>query len=150
LPRLVATTPAGHRVELGIVRDGEAMTLDAVIVGRDTNQQVAANAGAHGPADQGRLGLALAPVNEETRRQFGLAKGAAGVLVTGVDPSGPAAEQGLRPGDLIVQVAHEKVSDPAEVSTLVEKAVAEKRETVLLLVERGGETRFVAIPVGKA
>ncbi|MEX2648991.1 MAG: DegQ family serine endoprotease [Alphaproteobacteria bacterium] len=150
LPRLVATTTAGQKVRIGVVRDGKERTLDAVIAERDTGQQVAVNESAAQPAEQGRLGLALAQVNDETRRRFGLGDEATGVLVTGVDPAGPAAERGLRPGDLIVQVAQHEVTSPDQVVKLVDQAVAEKRASVLMLVERNGDAHFVAVPVVKA
>jgi serine protease Do len=66
-----------------------------------------------------------------------------GVLVTAVDGKSSAAEKGIRPGDIIVEVAQEKVTKPEEVIAKVQQIGPNK--SVLLLVNRGGELSFVAV-----
>ena len=58
---------------------------------------------------------------------------------------GPAAERGLRPGDIIVEVAQVKVNTPSELANKVRAAEGSGRKSVLLLVQRGGDLRFVAV-----
>ncbi len=72
------------------------------------------------------------------------------MLVAGVDPDSPAAEKGIRPGDVIVKVGGRNVASPDEVAERVAAAQGERRKSVLLLVNRQGSERFVALPLGQA
>jgi serine protease Do len=70
------------------------------------------------------------------------------VLITGVDSSSDAAEQGLQRGDLIVSVNNQAVSDPAQVIAGVDGARKAGRSSVLLLVKRGNSPDvFIAVAV---
>jgi hypothetical protein len=71
-----------------------------------------------------------------------------GVVVTGVDSSGVAAEHGFTTGDVILEVAGKSVSSPAEVRDAIASVHSEGKRTVLMRVKKGGGTRFVALPVG--
>ena len=97
----------------------------------------------NGSADMGKLGLTLAPA----ARVAGA--GSEGVVVTGVDASGLASEQGFSTGDVILEVAGKAVSTPADVRKHVTGARSEGKRTVLLRVKSGDNTRFVALPVGQ-
>ena len=90
-------------------------------------------------ADGPRLGLSLAPAGSEP-----------GVVVAEVDPTGPAADFGFRPGDVILDVAGKTVSNPAEVRKALADARAEGKRSVLMRVKSERGTRFVAIPLGRA
>ncbi len=94
-------------------------------------------------ADVGKLGLTLAPA----ARVAGA--GSEGVVVTGVDSSGAAAEHGFATGDVILEVGGKAVSTPADVRKVVGGARTEGKRTVLLRVKKGESTRFVALPVGR-
>ena len=59
------------------------------------------------------------------------------------------AEKGIREGDLIVEVAQEEVATPQDVLAKVKKVMKSKRKSVLLLLERGGDLRFVAVRLGE-
>ncbi len=71
-----------------------------------------------------------------------------GVLITGVAEAGSAAEKGLRPGDVIVEVGQEPVAAPEDVEVKVREAVEAGRGSVLLLVQSGGDLRFVPLSIG--
>ncbi len=71
------------------------------------------------------------------------------VFVTAVDPDGPAAEQGMRIGDRIIEVSQEPVSTPAQLAAKIKTAQGGGRKVVLLLVEGEGGMRVVAIRLGK-
>jgi serine protease Do len=66
-------------------------------------------------------------------------------VITEVQPGSPAAEKGLRPGDVIVEADRQAVNDPAMVAQAVRAAAERGDQTVLLLVKRGGQNRFVAV-----
>jgi len=70
--------------------------------------------------------------------------------VTEVQPGSSAAEKGLQPGDVIVEADRTQVSDPAMVAEAVRKAAERGEESILLLVQRDGQTRFVAVRLERA
>ncbi len=140
LTRMVADTQAEHSVELGVWRDGKRTERD-VRIGRLDEEP--ARVAAADEAKPGRLGLELSPLTPETRRQFRVPEDVEGALVVGVDPRGPAAKQGLRPGDVISMVGQRPVSSPEDVKSAVEDN--EDRDHTLFRIERNGGSRFVAM-----
>ena len=66
-----------------------------------------------------------------------------------VDKKGPAAEKGIRPGDIIVEISQQEVTGPADVEKKVAEAKKAGRKSVLLLLEGKGGLRFVAIRIAK-
>jgi serine protease Do len=76
--------------------------------------------------------------------------GSEGVVVTGVDPDGPAADHGVKTGDVILDVGGKTVATPAEVRKALADARANAKRTVLMRVKSGEATRFVAIPIAGA
>jgi serine protease Do len=72
-----------------------------------------------------------------------------GVVVTGVDPSGTAAEHGFSTGDVILEVSGKQVSTPADVRKELASAHSEKKRAVLMRVKSGDNTKFVALPIGR-
>jgi serine protease Do len=87
------------------------------------------------------LGLTLAPAASVA------GKGIQGVVVTNVNPDGPAAEQGIRTGDVIVDVSGKAVNAPSDVRQAVADARSGGKHTVLMQVQSGDSTHFVALPV---
>ena len=95
------------------------------------------------------MGLALSDITAESRTRYDLAETTKGVLIVEVDPQGPAAEKGLRPGDVIVEIAQQEVTSPKQASEMIAQAEKAKRKIVLLLVERHGDRRFVGVPLAQ-
>jgi serine protease Do len=92
--------------------------------------------------------LVLAPLTDELREKNGLGKDVKGVIVLEVDPASPAAEKGIKTGDVIVEVAQDTVTSVDDVSKGIDKVKKAGRKAVLLRLESGqGGLRFVAIPV---
>ena len=144
LPRIVAAAPTGKPVPLSVWRDGRAVELKATLAKTPDSQQAAAEQpGAHGEG----LGLSLAAITPPLRRQLGIPDEVKGVLVSDVAPGSPAAETGIRQGDVIERVGRKQVASPHEAAEAIRAAKAEKRDQVLVLVNRGGEERFVALPL---
>lgn len=153
LPRIVAATRINEDVPVEIWRDGKRMTVK-VKVGELEEAEQAGLLDPTKPADSGAvdrtvdaLGLSLTGVTPELRQRFGLAENAKGVLVTEVKPNSPAAEKAIQPGDMIVEVSQEEVNSPAELVEKVQAAQKAGRKSVLLLVNRKGEMRFVAVRI---
>jgi serine protease Do len=95
-------------------------------------------------ADVPKLGLSLAPAKQVA------GSSSEGVVVTQVDPDGPAAERGFKTGDVILDVAGSSVSTPADVKKALASAKSAGKKTVLMRVKSEGGTRFVALPIGNA
>ena len=148
LPPRIARLKPGERIELTLWRDGRETTVRAEIAKLPEDKKTAA---ATVQKDTKSLGLALAPLDDAARRKLGLGPNATGgAVVTDVDPGSPAAQGGLQPGDTIIQVERKTVSSPAEVVDAIKTAQAQKRKSVLLLLGRDGEQRFVALPLRDA
>ena len=96
-----------------------------------------------GDVDLSKLGLTLAPAAKVA------GAGSAGVVVTGVDTSGVAADHGFSTGDVILEVAGKSVSTPADVRNTIATARTDGKRSVLVRLKSGDNTRFVALPVGK-
>jgi len=92
-------------------------------------------------ADLGKLGLTLAPAARVS------GSGSEGVVVTGVDSNGVAADHGFSTGDVILEVAGKSVSTPADVRDVVSSARTDGKRSVLMRVKKGDNTRFVALPL---
>jgi serine protease Do len=155
LPRIVAATPAGKPVDVVVWRNGERKTLRVTVAQMKEDEKIA-SADTNAPDGQPQatanevLGVQLSSLTPDLRQQLGLGDEVTGVVVMDVTEGSPAAQQGLRQGDVIEQVAHSRVSDPAQVDKAVSQAMAAKKSAVLLLVNRQGDEVFLAIKVGKA
>jgi len=100
------------------------------------------------PSRSSLIGLVLAPLNDELRTKHNIGKDMKGVIVLEVDPASPAAERGVKVGDVIVEVAQEAVASLDDISKSVDKVKKAGRKAVLLRLEDGkGALRFVAVPV---
>jgi serine protease Do len=155
LPRIVADTPVDKVVRVVVFRKGKTQTLKVTVGLLDEAGAAAAGSepepGSGAPAaelDLAEVGLSLAPLTPEGRAQFGIADDVTGVLVTAAASGGPAAEKGIQPGDVVVEVGQEPVAVPAEVKARVDEAMAQGRKSVLFLIQSGGELKFVPLSVG--
>ena len=89
--------------------------------------------------------MRLAPITPETRERFQLGADQKGVLITGVLQGTPAADKGLKPGDVIIEVQQEEVITPADVQDRVEKVRKANRRSVLMLVQTGEGLQWVPL-----
>jgi serine protease Do len=94
------------------------------------------------------IGLVLAPLTDELRTKHGIDKKVKGIIVLEVDPASPAAEKGVKAGDVIVEVAQDAVTSLDDITKSIDKVKKAGRKAVLLRLEDGkGDLRFVAVPV---
>jgi serine protease Do len=156
LPRIVAETPIGKEVKVQIWRKGKMETLGVMIGEMDETPQAMAEANGGGgdqgsPAEVEALGMRLSAITPEMRERFELDEAVKGVMVVEVAEGGAAAEKGIRPGDVIVEVQQDVVGDPGQVKTKVEEVKKAGRKSVLLLLrQRAGDLRFVAVRIDDA
>ena len=134
-------------VKLSVLHKGTEKTLTLTLGEMPKTQEANASSGnneqEHDSVDLAKLGLTLAPASRVA------GAGAEGVVVTGVDSSGVAADHGFSTGDVILEVAGKSVSTPADVRKTIASARTDGKRTVLLRVKSGDNTRFVALPVGR-
>jgi serine protease Do len=149
LPRIVAETEIGREVPVVLWRDGHELTLTARVGELPDDQKVAAAApDKPGPAASTELtglGLKLAPITPETRDHYQLGQDQKGVVVTDVVAGSPAADRGVKPGDVIVEVQQQEVNTPAEVADRVERVRKTNRKSVLMLIQGQDGPRWVPL-----
>ncbi len=154
LPRIVADTEVGKKVAVEVWRNNEMVTLEAMIEELDDDaSQVASRSTGSGKVEEKKveaLGLKLSSLTPTLRKKYQLDKGAKGVVVTKVETDGLAAEKGIRPGDLIIEINKDEVTTPAQVVSKVKETQNSGRKTVLLLVEGQGGLRFIGIRLPKS
>jgi serine protease Do len=149
LPRLVAATPPGQKLDLAIRRDGKETTL-AVGIGTMAEQPQQAAAAAPRPAPGGEeeasgLGLQLAAMTPKLRSQYRVPKEVEGVVVTKISPGSPAAAIGMEAGDVIVSVDRQPATTPQQTAAALKQGAA--KGNVLLLLNRHGTSQFVGLSV---
>ncbi|WP_375408654.1 Do family serine endopeptidase [uncultured Methylobacterium sp.] len=149
LPRIVAATPVGKTVEVIVVRKGQEATK-SVTLGRLEDNEKPQLANVRQPEAESvtrqALGLSLSGITDELRRRYSIKDTLKGVVVTKVDPNSTASDKQIKPGEVIVEVGQEAVSNPADVTKRVDQIKKEGRKSVLLLVASAtGDVRFVAI-----
>ena len=154
LPRIVAETRVGGEVPVEIWRDGASMTVQATLGELEQAEEARMLSGDDAPeqSDQGRvdsLGLGLATLTPQLREQYGITEEVEGVVVTEVDETVDAADKGLREGDVIVEVAQDEVRSLEDVRRLLEDHRTKGKKTILLLVNRQGEQRFIPLRIDK-
>jgi serine protease Do len=137
LQLLVADIPVGQKAAVEVFRDGKKQTIQVVLASADS-------AAAHQPKSAASradmLGMSIGELPQHLR-----ARGLSGVIVTEVDPDGAAAEAGIQQGDIIMSVNRKKVSSLHDYGTAMNEA--ERTGFAALLVNRGGQSIFIAVKI---
>jgi len=146
LARQIAMLAPDSSVKLDVLRNGSARTVSVTLGRMPAQQQANAGDTQHQQPTNGvpHLGLRVAPAADVD------GAGHQGVVVTGVDPAGPAAEVGFQTGNVILDVGGKAVSTGADVAKALREAKAQGKHDVLMRVKSGDATQFVAVPLGNA
>ncbi len=147
LVQQVANTSVGSEVRVVVFRDGQTETL-RVTLGRREEGEAAVPASIsreEEPTTSDFLGLTVSGMTDELREQLGLSEDAEGLVVADVAEDSEAFEKGLRPGDIITEAAQESVSSIADLDARIDAAREAGRKSLVLLVRRDGDPRFVAL-----
>jgi len=139
LPRAVAATPPGEKVEIEVLRDGSRKRLE-VEVGELKEERIAGTGTKSQHAGAEAFGLDVEDVPPVVRQRLDLEKGR-GALVTQVTSGSPAARAGLRENDVILEVDRESVEGARDLARKLDAA----GERALLLVQRSDATLFVPL-----
>ena len=152
LTRTVADSPIGEAVPVVVLREGNEMTIDVTLGRRETAEGEAEAEGELGavpeaPVQSEVLGMTLKPIDGPTAQELGLPAGSEGLAVVNVDAASEAAAKGLSRGDIIVEAGQRPVTSLKDLNDRIEEAKAGGRKSMLLLVRRDGDPRFVALSV---
>jgi serine protease Do len=140
---MVASSAPGQEVSLGILRDGQPLTLKVTLGTRPENLALR---GAGRAPSQGTLrGITVQNLTPDLRDQLGLPGELHGVVISGLDPASPAAQEGLQTGDVIMDVGRKPVHNAGEFDRLAANASGQ----VLVRIYRQGAALFVVLtPTG--
>jgi serine protease Do len=145
LARTISEMAPGTSVKLDVLHKGTSKTVTLAVGELPNDRQ--ANAGGERQSKETagtpRLGLSLAPASEVQ------GAGEKGVVVTSVDPDGPAAEHGVKTGDVILNVGGKSVANVGDVRSALSEAGTSGKRSVLLQLKTADATRFVAVPLAK-
>ncbi|MYE02813.1 MAG: DegQ family serine endoprotease [Alphaproteobacteria bacterium] len=149
LPRIVSDAEVGAMVPVEVWRKGKVERLE-VVVGRleEIEQAGASPEGETKEHPIEELGLVVAAPNDELRKEYELDEEVlerGGLVIVGVAPGSDAEEKGLEAGDLIIEADQAAVGRPKELETRIAAVRDAGRRSVLLLVNRDGDDRFVAV-----
>lgn len=149
LVRRVADAPVGEAVDVVVQRAGKPVDLK-VTLGR---RELAEGSGTAPVGDGGTqstselMGMKVAPLTPEIAAEIGVSRDMQGLVVQEVAPEGAAADKGLTPGDVITEAGQQPVTSLDDLQARIKEARDAGRKSILMLVRRAGEPRFVALPV---
>ncbi len=150
LVRRVADAPIGEAVPVVVQRDGKTENLLITLGRREEAEAAEVAVASPAPVDPAKaeiLGMTVAPVDEEFVAKLGLPVGSEGLVVVAVDQASEAYAKGLREGDLITEAGQQKVARLVDLESRVDEARNAGRKSLLLLVRREGDPRFVALAI---
>jgi serine protease Do len=136
----VAGAAPGTEVTLTITREGKQQEV-RVKLGELNPQESASRQGA-APEGGGQLGIQVQPVTPDIAAQLGLPENTQGLVVMSVDPAGPAAEGGIQPGDVIVEVNRQPVKSVADVKAALARSGG---RPALIRINRQGQNLFLTV-----
>ncbi len=156
---LVANLQPGTTVPVEVLREGKRVAINVTLGKRPSEQELQAQAQtfdpeaeepmAPGTSDQTieqKLGMQVMPMSAAIARSLGVPADLKGVVIAVVDPNGDAARKGLRRGDIILSANYQPTATVEALLAQVNAAVAEKREAILLRVQRRtAPPAFVAV-----
>nr|WP_252737443.1 DegQ family serine endoprotease [Citreicella sp. C3M06] len=153
LVRAVGNTEVGKSVRVVVNRGGNTETLLITLGRREeaersfpASQQLAPEE----PAETQLMGLTLSPLTTDLRAELGLSESDKGLAVVAVDEGAEAFEKGLRQGDVITEAGQAQVMSVTDLQDKIDEAREAGRKSILLLVRRGGDPRFVALSLDQS
>jgi serine protease Do len=146
LAKQIGGLAPGATAKLTVWRKGEEKAISMTLGELPKSKEARASKADGNPSgtEVPKLGLTLAPAGQVA------GSGSDGVVVTNVDPDGVASEQGLKTGDVILEVGGKKVASPAEVRDVLAGIHKDGKRSVLMRVKSGENTKFVALRLGQA
>lgn len=151
LVRQVGNSPVGATVRVTVMREGKSQTI-AVVLGRredaNSDEEPAAEdepESSEAPMVTSMLGLTVTPLTPEIRQELGAGDDMEGLAVTEVEEGSEAFEKGLRAGDIITEAGQQEIKTIDDLNARIDAAREAGRKSLLILVRRAGDPRFVAL-----
>jgi serine protease Do len=142
----VAGNAPGSEITLTVIRDNREQKIRATLdeFSAETARAENKNEGALNPRNNGggKLGVSVEPVTPDVAQELQLKPGTTGVVVTSVDPAGPAVESGIQRGDVIQEVNRQPVRSADDLRAAIDRNGS---KPALLLLNRRGETVFLTV-----
>ncbi len=144
----VAGTLPGTEIKITVLRDGSPQELTATLDEFEMQGNKADGGSEDGDgapekqSDTGKLGLTLQPLTPQIAKQFGIEGDAEGMVVTGVDADGAAAEAGIARGDILLEINRQPANSLEAVQSALQRGAG---KPVLLLVSRRGQTIYLTV-----
>nr|WP_191285911.1 Do family serine endopeptidase [Aliiroseovarius zhejiangensis] len=149
LVRIVGNAPVGKAVRVVILRDGQTETLKITLGRREDASTASGDAPdaptPEAPAEGKVLGMTLGELDDTRRMDLNLPPAAEGLVVLDIDEDSEAFEKGIRAGDVVAEAGQEAVTSIEALEDRLEAAKDGGRKSVLLLVRRDDNPRFVAL-----
>lgn len=139
LPRMVAGTEIGHKVKIGLVREGKYHNVDAVIGELKDEKRESAEAT---PEVEKNFGLVMQNISADIARHLSL-KDRRGVIITDIHPGSPAEEADLRPGDIIKEINKKPIRNIDDFKEIMRRV--NTKDGVVMLVKRGNISFYAVI-----
>ncbi|MEC9343300.1 MAG: Do family serine endopeptidase [Pseudomonadota bacterium] len=155
LPKIVADTPVDKQVDVVVLRKGEEITVETIVGRLEDGEKLVASSEDE-PQEQAEpdeeidivLGMRLKEITGADREAGDISSDVVGVLVVEVEPGSNAADKGIEPGEVLVEVGQEPVSTPKEVLERIEQLQKDGRKNALLMVStKTGDIRFVVLRI---
>lgn len=146
LPRIVAETPVGKKVNVEIMSKGKRKTISLTVGEMDNSKDEKADTTT---AMKSVYGMNLSEITPELRQKLNIANNINGILVMGLDRKSIASKHGIRKGDVINAINQNLITKPEELFKAVEEARVNKRKSIMLLIFRAGGSVFLSLPVSE-
>jgi serine protease Do len=146
LPLIVAATAVGKTAKIEIIRNGNKRTLDIKVGELKDEEEKSYQKKESGNSNDNELGLTVGDITPEMAREYNLTE-KSGVIILQVDSGSLAEEVGLQPGDIVVEIDMEKITNTNQFNKKIKGYKA--GVTILLLVKREGSSLFLTLKVEK-
>lgn len=144
LPRIVAETAVGKKVNVELMSNGKSKTISLVVGEMDSKATVA---GVNPDLNKDFKGMTLSPITDEIKKKLGLSSDTVGVFVAKVEARSVASKYGIKKGDIINSVNQQTIANIDEFFAAIDFAKKMKRKSVMLLIYRSGGIVFLNIPI---
>lgn len=155
LPRIVAETPIDNEVGLVYWHDGKEHKAKVIVGELEKAEENGLLSSSAQPAEPRpgigieSVGITVGALTDDRRQAYNVPGDVDGVIVTETKSGSEAAEKGVMPGDVIVEINQKSVAAPQDAEEIFKTAEKSGRNSVLLLINREGEVRFVALRLSK-